>query len=226
MKNATLAALCLLILAAPASAALRVPQKAVLGGTLQGYLDSKGETINVLADQEDIQLWRPTASGNSAVTLQVEMASGAAANKLGIYNGFNGVKFEVFPGGSSEGAFAVVSFRTGPPTVIINRFTNAGIHESYVSLPGIELTGFGFYVEGDAGTRFTQDIRNPLGEAKALTFRGTGENEGCWWLCFEDDNVADGDADPDFDDAVLFLESVNATPVNKATWASVKARFR
>ena len=33
-------------------------------------------------------------------------------------------------------------------------------------------------------------------------------------------------ANSDFCDALLFLESINPTPVSKTTWGSVKARFR
>jgi hypothetical protein len=41
---------------------------------LQGYLNSQGESINVLTDQQDAQIWSSSASGNSLLTLMVEFA--------------------------------------------------------------------------------------------------------------------------------------------------------
>jgi hypothetical protein len=58
-----------------------------------------------------------------------------------------------------------------------------------------------------------------------VTYSGTGINSGSWWLCMEDLDLAQG-SDRDFDDAVLFLESINPTPVNKTTWGDLKARFK
>ena len=58
-----------------------------------------------------------------------------------------------------------------------------------------------------------------------LSYAGTGVNTGSWWLAMEDLTTSQG-SDYDFDDAVLFLESVNPTPVEATTWGAVKARFR
>ena len=54
------------MLATSASAALRVPQVVVNGGSLQGYLNSKGESINVLTDQNAAQTWASTVSHTAA----------------------------------------------------------------------------------------------------------------------------------------------------------------
>src|SRR5207247_2839839 len=50
-----------------------------------------------------------------------------------------------------------------------------------------------------------------------------GLNSGSWWLCWEDSQVGcGGPADGDYDDAVLFLESVNPTPVSSTSWGQLK----
>ena len=67
---------------APAFAALRVPQKPVLGGTLQAYFTSIGETINVLTDQDNTQLWYHTTSGTTTYTLQIENSPNANVNTI------------------------------------------------------------------------------------------------------------------------------------------------
>jgi hypothetical protein len=96
---------------------------------------------------------------------------------------------------------------------------------------GVNVEDFSFYIQNGAQVGHTQDFLNPgvgVDQARALAFAGTDENTGCWFLCFEDGLVSD-DQDVehrDFDDMIVFMESVNPTPVTKATWASVKARFR
>src|SRR5262245_45271226 len=64
LATASLVVLGISAVASQASAFLRVPQVPVLGGTLQGYLNSKGEAINVSTDQQDAQVWSQSASGN------------------------------------------------------------------------------------------------------------------------------------------------------------------
>jgi hypothetical protein len=226
-----ISALALIALAGTASAALRVPQVPVLGGSLQGYLNSVGESINVNTDQQDVQRWTSTVSGNSTFTLQVELTAGnAPANGIGLYNASGPVLpdlYLVFPGAATAGWFAVASFRTGPTRLVVNLFDNTATFQGQV----IYLNGppdrndFGFYLQGPSGLFFTQDSRNPGGNAQALTYAGTGINSGNWWLCWEDTDRSAG-ADDDFEDAVLFLESVNPTPVSKTTWGNLKARFR
>ena len=62
------------ILASTASAALRVPQITVLGGGLQGYLNTADGGINVATAQNAVQRWAATVSNNSTFTVQIELA--------------------------------------------------------------------------------------------------------------------------------------------------------
>ena len=64
--------------AGTASAALRSPQVPVAGGTLQAYLNSVGESINVLTDQQAVFEWASTVSNNSTFTIQVPISNGGA----------------------------------------------------------------------------------------------------------------------------------------------------
>ena len=213
--------------AGSASAALRSPQVVVNNGTLQGYLNGGGESINVLTDQQDIQRWQATVSNNATFTIQVEFAGNAGTNTYGLYNASLVAPplYQMFPGAATNGWFAVASFRTAPTRVIVSLFDASAAFQGSNIYLGADRNDFGFYLQQNPGiVLYTQDARNPGGIAQALTFAGTGINSGSWWLCFEDLTMAQG-SDRDFDDAVLFCESVNPTPVSKTTWGQLKSRF-
>jgi hypothetical protein len=221
----TLAVLSLALVATTASAALRSPQVPVFGGGLQGYLNSVGESINVATDQNAAQRWVSTVSTNSVFTIQVELGANAANNTLGLYNAssVSPSLYQVFPGAATAGWFAVASFRSSPTRVVVNLFDDNAASQGSTVYLGADRNDFGFYISGPNGTWYTQDSRN-AGAAQALTFAGTGINSGQWWLCFEDTTL-DGTTQ-DYADAVLFLESVNPTPVSKSSWGELKRRFR
>ena len=215
------------LLATGASAALRVPQVAVAGGSLQGYLNGVGESINVNTDQNAVQTWQTTVSNNSTFTLMIELAGNAASNNIGIYTGGAVAPplYQVFPGAASAGWFATCSFRNAPVRVVVNLFDDNGAFQGQNTYLGADASNFGYYLDGPGGLFYTQDARNPGGTVQALTYAGTGNNSGQWWLCFEDLTESNG-KDNDFEDAILFLESVNPTPVTKTTWGALKVRFR
>jgi hypothetical protein len=213
-------------LAGTASAALRVPQVPVLGGSLQGYLNTADGGINAATDQNAAQRWAATVSNNSTFTVQVELAGNAASNNIGLYNASAGAPalYQVFPGAAAAGWFAVASFRNAPVRVVVNLFDANAALQGTTSYLGADRNDFGYYLSGPGGTFYTQDSRNPGSAAQALTYAGTGLNSGSWFLCFEDVPLAG--SDQDYDDAVLFLESVNPTPVAKTSWSNLKTRFR
>ena len=206
----------------------RVPQVPVLGGTLQGYLNSKGESINVLTDQQDAQVWSQSASGNGALTLMVELSGNAGVNSFGLYNSLNPTPplYQVFPGVASTGWFAIMSFRTAPTRVVVNLFDATATLQATNTYLGIDANSFGFYEENinTGQVLYSQDGRNPGLAAQMLAYQGTGINAGEWWLCFEDTPLAG--SDQDFDDAVMVLESVNPLATVPATLGSVKALYR
>ncbi len=209
-----------------ADAALRAPQVPVLGGTLQAYLNSIGESINVLTDQDATQSWSRTVSGTAAFTIQIEQTPNANLNNFGMYNSTAGVPalFLLLPGSINPGGFATATFKPGN-LLTVNRFDENAIPLGSQTFGGVDETAFSFYLQGPNGTFYTQDARNPGGQAQAVTFMGTGANAGTWWLCFEETSVAAG-SDQDFDDSVILMESVNPTPVSATSWGQLKARFR
>ncbi len=213
--------------AAPAAADPRVPQVPVLGGTLQGYLNSVGESINVLTDQNAVQTWSTTVSNNSTFSLMIELASDPTANAIGIYNAGEVAPalYQVFPGAATAGWFATASFRTGPVRVVINLFDQDAMWQGANTYLNADPDNFGYYLQGNNGLFFTQDYRNPGSSVQALTYAGTGVNVGQWWLCWEDALVGGG-SDQDYDDAILFLESVTPVPANTMTWGQLKTIFR
>jgi hypothetical protein len=232
MRRATILSLTLAVAAVAAftttsSAALRAPQAAVIGGALQGYLNGLGESINVNTDQQDIQTWTTTVSGNSTFTMMIELGANAPANTIGIYNAGDAVPalYPMLPGAAGAGWFATASFRSSPTRVVMNLFDQDGVPQGSNVFLGADRNNFGVYLQGPGGTFYTQDARNPGALAQALTYAGTGINAGQWWLCFEDMANA---GDQDYDDAVLFVESVNpqVTPVSTTTWGTLKTRFR
>lgn len=219
----------MVIAASSASAALRAPQVVLGDASLQAYLNGQGESINVNTDQVDIQTWTTTVSGNSTFTMMMEFAGYAASNTVGIYNGgdVTPTLMPVFPGAATAGWFATASFRTSPVRVIVNLFDQNGALQGSNTYLGADRSNFGIYLQGPGGTFYSQDARNGGGLAQMLTFAGTGINAGSYWVCIEDLNRSVS-SDNDFNDAILFCESVNPAPTaaNTTTWGSLKNRFR
>ena len=201
----------------------RNPQVVLNGATLQAYFNSVGQTINVNTDQFDIPCWSTTVSGNSTFTIQLELAGNAGGNAVGLYNCSAGVPtlFQVFPGAASPGWFAVAHFQGG--NLVVTLFDNNAIIQGQNFYAGVDAQNFGFYLQGPNGTFYTQDARNG-GAPQALVYAGTGTETGQWWLAFED--VPYNAGDDDFDDFVMFMESVNKPlPTVPATWGDIKTRF-
>ncbi len=216
-----------LALASPSSAASpRNPQVSFCTASLQNYLNGIGENINVATDQVDAQVWRTTISGNATFTVMLEQAGNAPLNSIGVYNGdvANPVLFLVFPGAATQGWFATLSFSGG--NLMVTLFDNNSIIQGQTYYTGVISSKFGFYLQGPGGLFFSQDYRNPGGNAQILTYAGTGGNSGTWWQCFEDMPYAYPDCVTDFEDVVLSVESVNPTPALGRTWGGLKALYR
>ena len=204
---------------------------AVAGTALQNHFTvTVLESINVGADQVvDAQRWKTTISGNSAITLMLELASDANGNSLGVYNAGDLAPslFEIFPETAVAGQYAMASFRPLTGQLLVTLFNGDGTVESSTTYDGVTTNNFGYYISRDpGGIGYSQDARNAGDSARMLVFKGTGDNAGNWWMCFEDNNPDDPDDDRDFDDAVLFVESINPTPVARTSWSALKSRFR
>jgi hypothetical protein len=222
-----IAALLLAITASTAGAfSLRNPQVVFNGASLQGYLNGVGEGINVYTDQVDAQVWSTTVSGNSTFTLMIEYAGNAGANAIGIYNiaDPNPVPalFQVFPAAATAGWFATAHFGDAG-SLVVSLFDNNAAYQGQAAYGGVDKNNFGFYLQGPGGLFFSDDLRNG-GNPQMLTYAGTGINFGTWWECIEDLPWTTGDRD--FEDAVLVIESVSATPTDDMTWGQLKKLYR
>ena len=221
------AALLCTLSAAPAAAALRNPQVQIQGSSLQAYLNGVRESIDVRRDQVNIQVFRPTVSNNSTFTIQMEIGLKDSQFEIGVYDATQSgpVLMPLFPPDSRPGWFAVASFRSSPTRLVVNTFDQNAAFVGRHTYPGGSRSAFGYYVQGPDGTSYMEDSRNPGAAPQVLTYAGTGINSGSFWMAFERTPLGQG-SDFDFDDAVVFLESVNALPVQHASWGQVKARFR
>lgn len=212
---------------AEAAFPLRVPQIVVNpgDGALQGYFNGVGESITVATDQLDAQTWSTSISGNSTLTLMIEIAGFAGINTLGVYNGSDGpvpTLYQIFPGAASPGWHATAHFGAGG-SLVVTLFDQNAAYQGQSFYAGVDKNNFGFYLQNNTGTYYSQDARN-AGAPHVLTFAGTGVNYGNWWQCFED--LPNNQTDNDFNDAILFVESISPTPAGQSSWGRIKGLYR
>ena len=215
---------------APAHAALRSPQITFDSADLQNRFNLAGESVNVLTQQQDGLVWGATVSGNSLLTIQFDLVDGNTGDaELGIAkldatgHSVTGLA-TVFPPIADNGWFAVASFHAGG-ILIVNLFDPTATVKGTMTYDGVNSALFGYYITSAGNTFYSHDGFNSDGRCHALTYAGTGQNAGCWWQCWENAPITNYSG-ADFNDAVVFMESMNPTPVSKSTWAQVKARFR
>lgn len=224
----TIAAASIIVLgsAAVANAGLRVPQVPVVGGGLQAYFISIGESINVNTDQQDTQTFQQSASSNASMTLMFQSSPNANIQQIGIYNAGAVIPplFFIMSGSVGPLGYSTMSFKPGN-ILVVNRFDALANFLSTTTFGGIDAGNFGVYLSVQAGTVFSQDARNPGGLARMIAFKGTGLNAGEWFLCF-DEPLAGAPGDQDFDDCVLVLESINPLATEPTTWGAVKALYK
>lgn len=218
------------LLSAPAHAVLRVPQVVFNPANLTAQLTSFGEgSINVLTQQQDGLVWGSTVSTNATMTIQFELAGNPHADEIGIaaINSAGNVSAldPVFPALNLQpGWFAVASFRSGG-ILKVNLFDpTATASGPTLTYTGVNRSWFAYYLKNANGVFYSHEGYNLDGKVHALVYAGTGQNTGSWWMTWED-NLNPGTSD-DYADGLIFLESMNPTPVSHSTWSAVKARFR
>jgi hypothetical protein len=76
----------------------------------------------------DAQRWKTTVSGNSSMTLMIELASDANGNSLGVYNAgdVSPALYEIFPGNALAGQYAMASFRPLTSELKVTLFNSDG----------------------------------------------------------------------------------------------------
>jgi hypothetical protein len=212
---------------APAQAGLCVPQTNFSCTSLQNNLNAWGESIDVLTQQQEGLVWGSSVSTNTTMTIQFQLAGNPNHDEFGIVGlsstGPSGF-FPVFPSANfGTGWFAVASFRPGN-VLKVNIFDPSATLVGSATYSGVDRTRFAYYLKNSNGTFYSHVGYNLDGKIHSLVYAGTGANTGCWWMAWEDS--LNPDASADYNDGLMFLESLNPTPVSRTTWGTVKSRFR
>jgi Domain of unknown function (DUF4114)/PEP-CTERM motif len=173
-----------------------------------------GDAPNVVTDQAvPDEQWAIEASGFSVATIVVELAGLANDNIFGVYDIYDPSKrVQLFGGPDSSGDSVLLGFNASG-TVLRN----------FVST-GVQFGGnhFGYYLQTPDNLFYSQALLNPGGDDQMVAYRGDGDSiqlpdklPGVWGsssyiLAWED--LAYNGSDKDFDDFVVYVESVTAVP--------------
>lgn len=152
------------------------------------------------------------ASGGSVSTMVIEVAGNAGTNTFGIYDVSNPSNFlQLFAGSASAGG---LSFLSVTDTFL---FSVAGGGSAQFTGPT-----FGYYLGTAAGPTFYSQASLNGGDDHMVAFKGDGDTiklptrpAGVWGSssyiqAWED--VALGSSDKDYQDMVIYVESVTAVP--------------
>jgi len=173
------------------------------------------------------RLWEMEASGGSVATVIIELAGNANTNSFGIYDATNDNQVQLFGGPADQADQAMVSIsQTGQVVVVyLQRDSNGNMTASKVSSSGSGYFSgnvFGYYLGTNNGTFYSDPARNPDGADQMVAFEGDGNtiklpgnSPGAWGpssyiLAWED--VAYNASDKDFNDFVVYVESVGGVP--------------
>ena len=222
-RHLALAAVFSIAIVAPARAEFRVPQVAITGTALQSLMNAQGQTINVATDQRlpdgfsGLYLTRPSTH---FFVYRVRGSDGLTIFDQGVP--FPPPLYTIAPANLPSGWFTEVRFDNSPIQMVVNFYNQNSVFQGSNSVPGLGFNFLGLAITA-SGVFFPFDSLNPDGKAHALVYRGTGLHQGSTWLCAETGLAT---PDNDFDDAVFLLEQLNATPVQRTTWGTLKQRFR
>jgi hypothetical protein len=173
------------------------------------------------------QLWSIEASGISAATIVIEIAGNAGSNTFGVYNPGTGNAIQLFSGAANETDQATISIGADGSVFVDyrQRDVNGTLTSFAFQFHGAGFfTGnlFGYYLGTNGATLYSEQSRNPEGADQMVAFRGDGDmikvpgNSAARWgsssfiLAWED--VPYGASDRDFNDFVLYVESVTGVP--------------
>jgi hypothetical protein len=199
-------------------ALLRSPQVAVQGTALQQLLNSFSQTINVNSAQvyawsfAGIGVTQPPANFAASIKL------GEGTLQLVDASNLNLPSATVLPSLVAPGWYSYVAF-TSLNSIHVTLFdaANAAQGQTTYTLPVHALT---FAVTDAHGTFYTFDDFNTDDMPHILAYKGTDALLGSVWLAVE------SDGDGDFADAVFLLEGAWIVPVQRASWGTLKQRFR
>lgn len=209
-------------LAASAGAQATVIDGASLQGLLGGLYQSAScptcshvsNAPNVYTDQAaPDELFAIEASGGSLLTLVFELAGNANLNKFGVY-----------AAGNPSQRIELYSGLAGPGNSVLFGMDDLGMTYVNFAATGISFLDnvFGYYLESPTEIFYSQAELNANGADQMLAFQGDGDKiklpskpAGIWGsssfiLAWED--IAYASSDKDFNDFVVYVESVTAVP--------------
>lgn len=172
--------------------------------------------------------WSIEASGGSFATFVIELAGNAASNTFGIYDVNNGNSVQLFAGAADPADQALVQI--GATGQVITTFYQRDASGVLQALPSFNMTGagyftgnlFGYYLGTGAGTFYSEAYKNAGGADQMVAYQGDGDTiklpgnlAGQWGsssyiLAWED--IAYGSSDKDFNDLVVYVESIKPVP--------------
>ena len=175
---------------------------------------SVGQAPDVVTGQAaPDEAWAIEASGSSIATIVLELAGYADQNILGVYDINNpSSRVQLFGGAASSGSSVALSF------------DDTGLVYRNFGSTGVSFAGgyFGYYLQTPDNIFYSQAFLNPGGSDQMVSFQGDGDRiklptkpAGIWGpssyiLAWED--LPYGGSDRDFDDFVVYVESVTAVP--------------
>jgi hypothetical protein len=219
----SLAAVCLASVAATANATAILPGSETSLQTILNNLHLPGGAApNVNTDQSADQLWSFEASGTASATFIIEIAGNAALNTFGMYDAVSAAQVQLFSGASNASDRAQVNLFSNGSLVVT--YSDNGIFSGFNAYGAGTFAGnlFGFYLGTPGGTFYSEQSRNAGGVDQLVAFRGDGDMiqlpgaaAGAWGsssyiLAWED--IAYESSDKDFNDLVLYIESVKPVP--------------
>ena len=215
-----LAIIGLLCLAAPAQAYPREPQIPVQGTSLQQFFEAQGQAIDVATQQQGLSVFSGIGVTQPPISFLASLEAGSA--NLSLYNAGDAAPplFQIVPDAILPGWYSGVRFADSPPRAIVLLFDAADVVQGTVSYNGVNILGVGFAVSDANGVFHSEDALNAGGQAHHLYFKGTGAHASDLWL------AAETDGDGDFFDAVYLLQFLAPVPVQRATWGTLKQRFK
>lgn len=183
---------------------------------------------NVNTDQVlNDELWSIEASGMSAATIIIEIAGNAGTNTFGIYDPYGGNMVTLFGGPADQADQAMVSIGASGQVVTTYLQRDAsGVLQAFnwwVSPIGyFNGNTFGYFLGTGAGTFYSERARNG-GHDQMVAYQGDGDliripgnfgasawGSSSYILAWED--IRYDLSDKDFNDFVVYVESVRPTP--------------
>ena len=168
----------------------------------ENYFDSQGWGLDVVADQVTPLGWSLT-EGSSATNVTLYLKKNFDLGiAFGLYAMAGDDLVEIFDAGDTPEARALVSF---DGNVMVMQYFDDGAWLSPPDMEMFDFTGnsFGFFMESDGNTLFTDPEKNPDGKPAFLVYN---IDSGAYVF------AGDVDGDGDFCDLVAHAESIKPVP--------------